>query len=109
MPGSSDNAAVLAQFCILMTELLRTGMRRANFQSWEIDILLDIESCAIPDSVKRKALLEYENAVHADMEDGAVMPMRFSEYLRRNGSTVTPRKPEGREVPLARKAKAGAN
>ncbi len=30
-----------------MNELLRTGIHRANFQTWEIEILLDIESCPL--------------------------------------------------------------
>jgi hypothetical protein len=106
MSGTSDKVAVLAQFSILMDELLRTGLRRAKFQQWEIDILLDIESCPLGDIAKRTALHEYENAVQSEMESGAPLPMRFSEFLQRRGS---PRKPEGRELPATLKAKTGSS
>jgi hypothetical protein len=81
MTESNENVAVLAQFSVLMDELLRTGFQRGRFDPWEIDILLEIEGCALNDDAKRKALQAYENAVQAEMERGAVRPMKFSEFL----------------------------
>ena len=93
------SSTTLAQFSILMDELLRTGMRRANFQSWEIDILLDIESCQIPGAAKRKALWEYQNAVEAELETGVSVPMRFSGFLKRRETALVERMPAKRAFP----------
>lgn len=81
MTESNENVAVLAQFSVLMDELLRTGFQRGRFEPWEIELLLDIECCALSDAAKRTALQAYENAVQAEMERGATRPMRFSEFL----------------------------
>ena len=93
------SSTTLAQFSVLMDELLRTGMRRANFQSWEIDILLDIESCQIPAAAKRKALWEYQNAVEAELETGVSVPMRFSGFLKRRETALVERMPAKRAFP----------
>ncbi len=81
MPETKENVVVLAQFSVLMDELLRSGFQRGRFAPWEIELLLDIECCSLGDAAKRKALQAYENAVQAEMENGAERPMRFSEFL----------------------------
>ncbi len=81
MPEIPDGDAVLAQFNLLMGELLYGGMHRGKFRPWEIDLLLDIEGCKLRGSDKRKFLLEYHNAVQAQLQEGADLPTRFSEYL----------------------------
>lgn len=81
MSKSKENVAVLEQFSVLMDELLRSGLKRATFQPWEIDILLEVEACGLSAVSKRKALQEYQNAVQAEMEQGAPLPMRFSAFL----------------------------
>ena len=75
-----DSDAVLDQFNLLMTELLQGGAHRGKFRPWEIDLLLDIEGCTLRGSEKRKLLFEYHDAVQA-LQEGADLPMRFSEYL----------------------------
>jgi len=42
---SPQNASVLVQFNRLIEELLSGSIQRGGFQPWEIEILLDIESC----------------------------------------------------------------
>ena len=54
---------ILAQFNLLMEELLEGEMRRGKFRTWEIYILLDIESCNRRRSAKRKVLRGYQSAV----------------------------------------------
>ena len=81
MPEIPDSNAVLVQFNLLMGELLQGGMHRGKFRPWEIDLLLDIESCMLRGSDKRKLLFEYHNAVQAQLQEGADLPFRLSEYL----------------------------
>jgi len=78
---SIDSEVLLAQFNKLMNELLRGTMNRNTFQPWEIEILLDIESCQLKDANKRELLRRYQKAVQRDMEKGTALPMMLSQYL----------------------------
>ena len=76
-----DHEAMLAQFNRLIQELLRGSINRNTFKPWEIDILLDIESCSLKDGSKRELLRRYQKAVIRQMDKGAEMPMKLSEFL----------------------------
>jgi hypothetical protein len=76
-----DSETVLAQFNRLMQELLRGNMNRNCFRPWEIEILLDIETCELRDTGKREVLRRYQRAVQRYMERGARLPFKMSEYL----------------------------
>ena len=76
-----DSDAVLAQFNRLIQELLRGNMHRNTFRPWEVELLLDIESCNLRESSKRETLRRYQKAVQRQMEKGARLPLKLSEYL----------------------------
>ena len=76
-----DSEAVLAQFNKLIQELLRGSMNRNCFRPWEIELLLDIETCNLRDANKREILRRYQKAVQRQMEKGAPRAIRLSEYL----------------------------
>ncbi len=76
-----DSDAVLAQFNRLIQELLRGNMHRNTFRPWEVELLLDIESCSLRESAKRETLKRYQRAVQRHMEKGARLPIKLSEYL----------------------------
>ena len=76
-----DSDAVLAQFNRLIQELLRGNMHRNTFRPWEIELLLDIESCNVREASKREILKRYQKAVQRQMEKGARLPFKLSEYL----------------------------
>lgn len=76
-----DSETVLAQFNRLVQELLRGTMNRNCFRPWEIEILLDIETCDLRDTSKREVLRRYQRAVQRHMERGARLPFKLSEYL----------------------------
>ena len=76
-----DSDAILAQFNRLMQELLRGNMQRNTFRPWEIELLLDIESCSLRESTKRDILKRYQKAVQRHMGKGARLPLKLSEYL----------------------------
>jgi hypothetical protein len=88
-----DSDAVLAQFNRLIQELLRGSMNRNTFRPWEVELLLDIEACNLRDSSRRETLRRYQRAVQRQMEKGARLPLKLSEYL---------------EAVKAKKAKPGA-
>mgnify|MGYP000947242297 CR=1 FL=1 len=76
-----DSDAVLAQFNRLISELLRGNLNRNTFRPWEIEILLDIETCDFKDGNKRETLRRYQKAVQRHMDKGARLPFKLSEYL----------------------------
>src|SRR5437870_10788056 len=76
-----DSDAVLAQFNRLIQELLRGTMQRNTFRPWEVELLLDIESCNLRENNKRDTLRRYQKAVQRHMEKGARLPLKLSEYL----------------------------
>ena len=76
-----DADTMLAQFNRLIQELLRGNMNRNTFRPWEIELLLDIESCNLRESSKRETLRRYQKAVQRHMEKGARLPLKLSEYL----------------------------
>ena len=76
-----DSDAVLAQFDRLIQELLRGNMHRNTFRPWEIELLLDIESCNLRQTNRRDILRRYQKAVRRHMEKGAATPLKLSQYL----------------------------
>jgi hypothetical protein len=76
-----DHEAMLAQFNRLIQELLRGSITRNTFKPWEIEIFLDIETCLLKDGGKRELLRRYQKAVIRQMNKGAEMPMKLSEFL----------------------------
>ncbi|PYT18637.1 MAG: hypothetical protein DMG59_03385, partial [Acidobacteria bacterium] len=76
-----DSDAVLAQFNRLIQELLRGNMHRNTFRPWEIELLLDIESCNLRESSKRERLRRDQKAVQRHMEEGGSLPLQLCEYL----------------------------
>ncbi len=77
----SDSEIILAQFNRLMQELQRGSMNRNTFRPWEIDLLLDMETCELQDGGKKDLLKRYQKAVQKQMDRGAPVPMKLSEYL----------------------------
>ncbi len=53
----------LAQFNNLMQELIQGGPKRAVFQKWELDLLLDFETCRVRQSARPEVLRRYQRIV----------------------------------------------
>ena len=82
----------LPQFNKLIAELLRGKLQRNTFQSWEIEILLDIEGCDLRDSNRRETLRRYQKAANRFLEKGGTHLLRLSEYLDKNRRAAVARK-----------------
>lgn len=79
-----DSDAILAQFNRLISELLNGKLVRNTFRPWEIELLLDIQTCELREGQKRETLRRYQRAVQRQMEKGSRNPMKLSEYLAAN-------------------------
>jgi hypothetical protein len=82
-PEPPSPEEILAQFNRLIRELLRGQINRNTFRPWEVELLLDVENCHLRESAKDNALRRYQKAVQRQMERGAAMPIKLSEFLNR--------------------------
>lgn len=71
----------LRQFNKLIQELLGGRLNRNTFQPWEIEILLDIDSCNLEDLNRRELLKRYQKAANRYVERGGRTLLKLSEYL----------------------------
>lgn len=78
----TNSDAVLTQFNRLIEELLSGNLNRSTFRPWEIQILVDMVSCHLPEASGRVSILrDYQKAVQRRIRDGARVPQKLSEYL----------------------------
>jgi hypothetical protein len=109
MPEFPNEEGVEAQFSRLIQDLLSENIHRARFAPWEIEILLDIESCDLSGPSKRRILTGYENAIRRYFETGARLPFKLSEYLESlraaRKAALSLRKPAAAEHRTSRKSK----
>jgi len=87
---TTDSEAALYRFNRLVQDLLRGTMKRNTFRPWEIELLLDIDSCELNGTNRRETLRRYQRAVKRQMEDGESVPMLLSEYLENRRSKKKP-------------------
>jgi hypothetical protein len=78
-----DPEDTLAQFNRLLRELLRGQIARNTFRPWEVELLLDIESCGLRETSRDATLRRYQKAVQRQLLRGVEQPMKLSEFLGR--------------------------
>lgn len=76
-----DQEIMLGRFNRLINELAKGATARNSFQPWEIDLLLDIETCELERRRRLETLRQYQRAVERQMQTGAGPPMKLSEFL----------------------------
>ena len=70
----------LIRFNKLMTELMKGRIQRTTFHAWEVEILLDIESCELREANRHELLRRYHKAVNRFVERGGRDILKFSDY-----------------------------
>jgi hypothetical protein len=84
--GLVEQELMLHRFNRLMGELLRGAITRNVFQPWEIDLLLDIDSCPLDRRRRLETLRQYQKAVERQMDIGPGPPMKLSTFLARRAA-----------------------
>ena len=74
---------MLGRFNRLMAELARGVITRNHFAPWEIELLLDLQSCKLEPRRRSETLRQYQRAVERQMEKGPGPPMKLSDFLAR--------------------------
>src|SRR5437016_2223926 len=92
-----QNEFMLNRFNRLITELLRGALARNAFQPWEIELLMDLETCALPPRKRENILRQYQKAVVKQLENGPGPPMKISKYLQERMT----RRPSMVKLPLS--------
>ena len=77
-----DLELMLNRFRRLVGDLTRGVVARTTFQPWEVDILLDIETCQVERRRRLDTLRQYQRAVERQMAMGPGPPMKLSEFLQ---------------------------
>lgn len=72
---------MLNRFQRLLTEVIRGDLKRNSFQPWELEILIDMETCDLGRR-RLEILRQYRRAVERQMQTGPGPPMKLSEFLR---------------------------
>lgn len=93
----ADNDQVLSRFNRLIQDLFRENVNRNCFQPWEIELLLDMQTCELRESNKREVLRQYQKAVQRQLEKKAGAPLKMSEYLTQKRSKRSARPVECRD------------
>jgi hypothetical protein len=78
-----EQELTLNRFNRLLGELMRGAITRTAFQPWEVDILLDFNTCQVERKRRLDILRQYRRAVERQMTHGPGPPMKFSEFLER--------------------------
>jgi hypothetical protein len=73
---------MLNRFRKLIGELMRGSLARNTFQPWEVEILLDMETCELNPRRRAETLRQYQRAVERQMDTGPGPPMKLSEFLQ---------------------------
>jgi len=81
-----EQELMLNRFNRLMGELMRGAITRNVFQPWEIDLLLDIETCPLDRRRRLEIMRQYQKAVERQMETGPGPPMKLSVFLARRAA-----------------------
>jgi hypothetical protein len=76
-----EQELMLNRFNRLMGEIMRGFITRNVFQPWEIDLLLDIESCPLDRRRRLDIIRQYQKAVERQLETGPGPPMKLSGFL----------------------------
>jgi hypothetical protein len=75
--------ADLVSFSQLVHDVIDGAVRRHTFSEWELELLLDLQTCAVRKSARADLLRRYLKTVHQDFAEGASSPLRFASFVER--------------------------
>jgi hypothetical protein len=71
----------LQRFNKLMAEVMRGAVTRTSFQPWELELLIDMETCRFERRRRLEIYRQYVRAVTRQMQYGPGPPMKLSQFL----------------------------
>lgn len=67
----------------LVQEIIGGSVRRNTFSQWELELLLDLQTCGVRKGSRSETLRRYLRAVQQHYSQGAMGPLRLSTFLDR--------------------------
>ncbi len=67
----------------LVHDIIGGTVRRHTFTQWELELLLDLQTCGLRRSARVEMLRRYVRAVQQHFSTGAMDPLRLSTFLER--------------------------
>jgi hypothetical protein len=104
MTEAKMESAELTSLNQLVHEIIGGSVRRNTFTQWELELLLDLQTCRVRKSSRSEVLRSYLRAVQQHFADGEMDPLRLSTFLdgQNRRSRAVPRPvPELPEVECA--------
>jgi hypothetical protein len=93
MPELKTDRVEMASLNQLVHEIIGGGVRRNTFTQWELELLLDLQTCHIRKGARPEVLKRYLKAVQRNFAEGSLDPLRLSTFLeleeQRHRATVT--------------------
>lgn len=74
----------LTSFSQMVQEMIGGAVGRHTFSEWELELLLDLQSCRIRKSARPNLLRHYLKAVHQGFAEGASSPLRLTSFVERH-------------------------
>jgi hypothetical protein len=92
----AESEIVLGRFNRLIQDLFRENANRNCFYPWEIELLLDIQSCNLRPQTRKETLRRYQKVVQHQLECGASTLLKLSEFLEKERARRRPSYTEAR-------------
>lgn len=73
----------MTSFSQLVQELIGGAIRRHIFTPWELELLLDLDTCRIRKSARPEMLRRYLRTVLQGFTQGASTPLRLTSFVER--------------------------
>ena len=65
----------------LVQDIIGGSVRRHTFTQWELELLLDLQTCGLRKGARTEMLRRYVRAVQQHFSNGAMDPLRLSSFL----------------------------
>jgi hypothetical protein len=83
MIDTRSERSELTSFNQLVQDVIGGTVRRNTFTQWELELLLDLQTCRIRKSARPEVLRRYLKAVQQHFAQGGTSPLRLSAFLER--------------------------
>ncbi|MBV9266392.1 MAG: hypothetical protein JO061_09515 [Acidobacteriaceae bacterium] len=81
MADMKPEQAELTSLNQLVHEIIGGAVRRNTFTQWELELLLDLQTCRLRKSARADVLKRYLRAVQQHFASGGMDPLRLSVFL----------------------------
>jgi hypothetical protein len=71
----------LNRFRRLLSEVQHGNINRNAFESWEVELLLDLDACELEPRHRGDILRQYQRAVERQLESEGGTPIKLSQFL----------------------------